>query len=666
MYLSILLLPAIGSICAGLFAKILGNRGSSIIATSSILISCILSIIAFYEVGISGSPCYLELFTWIDSGMLHIHWALLYDTLTVVMLVVVTIVSLLVHVYSMGYMYHDPHIARFFSYLSMFTFFMLILVTASNFLQLFVGWEGVGISSYLLINFWYTRIQANKSAMKAMIVNRVGDFGLMLGIFAIYYVFKSIDFGTVFALAGYFIDTKFVFFNIEMEALTIICLLLFIGAIGKSAQLGLHTWLPDAMEGPTPVSALIHAATMVTAGVFLIIRCSPLLEYAPTALIVITLFGAMTAFFAATTGVVQNDLKRVIAYSTCSQLGYMVFACGISSYSVSAFHLMNHAFFKALLFLSAGSVIHALSDEQDMRKMGGISQIVPFTYIMILIGSLSLMGIPYLTGYYSKDIILELAYAHYTIHGSFAYWLGTVSAFFTSFYSFRLIYLTFYGETNSYKQVIQRAHDAPFIMALPLLVLVVGSIFVGYILKDMFIGLGTDFWGNALLVLPTNVTVLESEFLPAIIKLIPVLFSITGASIALFIYTYMKSVIYEFVHSNLGRTIYKYWNKKWYFDMFYNEFIVKSLLYVGYHITFKLLDRGFIEIIGPTGISQVIRNLSKISHVFQTGFIYNYALIFFIGVVVLLSSYWIVNTTLILLDIKLIVILAITIIYSLF
>jgi len=476
MYLLIVILPFLGFLFAAGFGRFLGFRGAAFLTTVCVMFSAFLSSIAFYEVALSGSPCYIHLAPWISSEMFDASWGFLFDSLTVVMLIVVTFVSSLVHLYSISYMSEDPHLPRFMSYLSIFTFFMLMLVTGDNFLQMFFGWEGVGLASYLLINFWFTRLQANKSAIKAMLVNRVGDFGLALGIMGIFSLFKTVDFTTVFACANQFagqsfhqmynglapaaklvglsvafspedtgltssnMGSNFLFCTFEVDVLTTLCLLLFVGAVGKSAQLGLHTWLPDAMEGPTPVSALIHAATMVTAGVFMIARCSPLFEYAPTALVVITFVGAMTSFFAATTGVVQNDLKRVIAYSTCSQLGYMVFACGISQYSVGVFHLMNHAFFKALLFLSAGSVIHALSDEQDMRKMGGIVQLLPFTYAMMVIGSLALIGFPFLTGFYSKDVILEVAYAKYTVSGNFAYWLGSLSALFTSYYSFRLLF----------------------------------------------------------------------------------------------------------------------------------------------------------------------------------------------------------------------------------
>ena len=637
MYLLIVLLPLISAIVAGFFGRYIGKKGAQIITTSLIFLTAILSMIAFYEVALNANPCYITLITWIDSELLYASWGFIFDSLTVVMLIVVTVVSCLVHLYSIEYMGQDPHVPRFMSYLSLFTFFMLILVTADNFIQMFVGWEGVGLSSYLLINFWFTRIQANKAAMKAMIVNRIGDFGLSLAMFAIFLVFKSVDFTTVFATAPLFVNESFIFFNIEVDKLTLICILLFLGAVGKSAQIGLHTWLPDAMEGPTPVSALIHAATMVTAGVFLIIRTSPIFEYAPNALMVVTFIGAITAFFAATTGLLQNDLKRVIAYSTCSQLGYMVFACGLSNYSVSMFHLMNHAFFKALLFLSAGSVIHAMSDEQDMRKMGGLINILPFTYSMMLIGSLSLMGFPFLTGFYSKDVILELAYAKYTIDGTFAHWLGTISAFFTSFYSFRLLYLTFLNDSNAYKQYLKDSHEAPLLMAIPLVILAFGSIFVGYITKDMLIGLGTNFWGNSLFTLPNNVSLVESEFIPYWIKLIPVLFSLSGAILAFISYHFYSNYLYSFKISFLGRKIYSFLNKKWYFDKIYNEFIVQKFLDFGYNISFKALDRGIVEVIGPFGIVRTIGNLTRIITNLQSGYIYHYAFIMFTGITLFIS-----------------------------
>ncbi len=696
MYLLIVTLPFLGFLFAGGFGRFLGFRGAAFLTTVCVMLSAILSSIAFYEVALSGSPCYIHLAPWISSEMFDASWGFLFDSLTVVMLVVVTFVSSLVHLYSISYMSEDPHLPRFMSYLSIFTFFMLMLVTGDNFLQMFFGWEGVGLASYLLINFWFTRLQANKSAIKAMLVNRVGDFGLALGIMGIFSLFKTVDFTTVFACANQFagqsfhqisgsgagfagdahVPSNFLFCTFDVDILTTLCLLLFVGAVGKSAQLGLHTWLPDAMEGPTPVSALIHAATMVTAGVFMIARCSPLFEYAPTALVVITFVGAMTSFFAATTGVVQNDLKRVIAYSTCSQLGYMVFACGISQYSVGVFHLMNHAFFKALLFLSAGSVIHALSDEQDMRKMGGVVQLLPFTYAMMVIGSLALIGFPFLTGFYSKDVILEVAYAKYTVSGNFAYWLGSLSALFTSYYSFRLLFLTFFGEmgqsgsagdrakwgygvqrtspaTNSFKQSLAHTHDAPLIMAIPLILLAFGSIFVGYLGKDMMIGLGTNFWGNSLYTFPQNTLLLESEYIPQSIKFIPLIFSLLGAIVAYQINLSSSGLrrTYLFKTSALGRNLYTFFNKRWLFDKVYNDFFVRKALDFGYEVSFKTLDKGFFEILGPYGISHTFQRLSRQLSKIQSGFVYHYALFMLIGLTVFIAivglwdffSFWIDN-----------------------
>jgi len=631
MYLLIVFLPLLGFFLAAGLGRFLGFRGAPIITTGCVASSALLSTFAFYEVGLCGSPCYIKFAPWFFCEMFDASWGFLFDSLTVTMLIVVTFVSTLVHVYSISYMGEDPHLPRFMSYLSIFTFFMLMLVTADNFIQMFFGWEGVGLASYLLINFWFTRLQANKSAIKAMLVNRVGDFGLALGIMGIFSLFKTVDFITVFACASQFSEASFIFFNTEFHALTTICILLFVGAVGKSAQLGLHTWLPDAMEGPTPVSALIHAATMVTAGVFMIARCSPIFEFAPQALLVVTCVGAMTSFFAATTGVVQNDLKRVIAYSTCSQLGYMVFACGISNYAVGVFHLMNHAFFKALLFLSAGSVIHALADEQDMRKMGGIVKLLPFTYSMMVIGSLALIGFPFLTGFYSKDVILEVAYAKYTISGNFAYWLGAISALFTSYYSFRLLFLTFLGPVNSFKNSLKNVHDAPILMAFPLIVLAFGSIFVGYLGKDMMIGLGTNFWGTALFTLPTNTILLESEYIPQSIKFIPIIFSLLGALFALNMNIVGSSFSYMMKTSEIGRKLYIFLNKRWLFDKVYNDFIGEKSLSFGYYISFKSIDKGVLEILGPSGIMQMlthtIRQLTKL----QSGFIYHYALLMLCG-----------------------------------
>jgi len=638
MYLVLVFLPFFSFISAAAFGRFIGPEGAKRITTSCIVTTFLLSCFAFYEVGLAGAPTYVTTITWMDSEMFHCSWGFLFDSLTVTMLVVVTCVSSLVHLYSTEYMGGDPHLPRFMSYLSLFTFFMIILVTADNFVQLFVGWEGVGLCSHLLINFWFARLQANKAAIKAMIVNRIGDFGLALGIFGVFTIFKSVDYATVFAMAPTLVGQTITFLNIEFDAFTVICILLFVGSVGKSAQLGLHTWLPDAMEGPTPVSALIHAATMVTAGVFLLARCSPLFEYAPTALVVVTIIGAMTAFFAATTGLLQNDLKRVIAYSTCSQLGYMVFACGLSNYAVGIFHLANHAFFKALLFLSAGSVIHAMADEQDMRKMGGLRRLVPYTYAMFVIGSLALMGFPFLTGFYSKDVILELAYAKYTVTGHFAHWLGTLAAFFTAFYSFRLIYLTFLSEPNGFKNVMVHAHDAPAAMALPLAVLAIGSIFAGYFTKDMIIGVGTDFWGNSIYTLPENMILLEAEFIPHSIKLVPVVFSITGACLAYYFYSYFSKELYQLKVSFVGRKIYTFLNRKWFFDKVYNEYVVQGAMTMGYKTSYKAIDRGLIEMLGPYGISYTIYNTSLNISKMQSGYLYHYAFVMLLGVLAFTAS----------------------------
>lgn len=644
MYLILIFLPLLASVFVGLLGRFIGFRGAALITTTSVFVSAILSMVAFYEVALSGSECTIELAPWFCSELFDASWGFYFDTLTVVMLIVITSISSLVHLYSISYMDYrsEPHVARFMSYLSIFTFFMLMLVTANNFLQMFFGWEGVGLASYLLINFWYTRLQASKASIKAMLVNRVGDFGLALGVLATYSVFKSVDFATVFPCAAHVATTKIVFCNIEFHSLTCICILLFIGAVGKSAQLGLHTWLPDAMEGPTPVSALIHAATMVTAGVFMIARCSPLFEYAPTALVIVAFLGAMTCFFAATTGVVQNDLKRVIAYSTASQLGYMVFACGLSQYTVGVFHLMNHAFFKALLFLSAGSVIHALSDEQDMRKMGGVVQLLPFTYAMMCIGSMSLVGFPFLTGFYSKDVILEIAYAKYTFSGNFTYLIGSLCVFLTSFYSFRLLFLTFLTPNASFKSGLKQLHDAPLLMAIPLFLLALGSIFVGFLAKDMMIGLGTDFWSHSVFVLPNNSVLLESEFIPQSIKFLPLISTLAGCFFA-FILNFQLSILngfwfsYYLKNTTIGKLLYTFLNKRWFFDKIYNDFISQNALNFGYNVSFKALDKGCFEILGPSGISQTFTKLYQYFSQLQTGFIYHYAVFMLLGLIGLIT-----------------------------
>jgi len=625
-------IPIFSSIVCGFFGRFLGFKGAKIISITLIGITCFESWFSFYYIGLLKQEIHFFLGNWINSDLLYVDWIFLYDSLSVTMLVVVTTVSFLVHIYSSSYMSEDPHLPRFMSYLSLFTFFMIILVTADNFLQLFLGWEGVGLCSYLLINFWFTRVQANKAAIKALVINKIGDFTLFVGILILNFTFKTLDFTSVFLLVPFFIEKKlFLFFN-YFSVINIICIFLFIGAVGKSAQIGLHTWLPDAMEGPTPVSALIHAATMVTAGIFLIIRCSPLFEYAPLILNIITIIGGLTAFFAATIGLVQNDIKKIIAYSTCSQLGYMTFVCGLSNYTTGLFHLSNHAFFKALLFLSAGSVIHGLSNEQDIRKMGGIIKLMPTTYAMFLIGSLALAGFPFLSGFYSKDVILELAFTKYTVASLFAYWLGSLTAMFTAIYSFRLLYYVFYSKTNAYKQFIKNAHESPLAMLIPLFILSVGSIFSGYFSKDIFIGLGSDFFVDTIYILPQNNIIMDSEFIPVYIKLLPTILSLFGILICLLVLNYFEYFLIQLKNVKYYWFFYKFLIHKWYFDFIYNELIAKKFLIVSYEVCFKILDKGFVEIIGPKGFSSFFYKLSFNLRKQQTGFVFQYLNLMSLGI----------------------------------
>nr|WQH63111.1 NADH dehydrogenase subunit 5 [Taxipathes sp.] len=608
MYILVVLAPLVGALTSGLFGRKIGEKGAGILTSGCLIISLSWSALIFYETTLNSSTTYIKLWRWLDSDLLTTYFGLQFDSLTATMLLVVTTVSTLVHIFSTAYMHGDPHIPRFMSYLSLFTFLMIVLVTSDNYPQLFIGWEGVGLCSYLLINFWLTRIEANKAAIKAMLVNRVGDIGLVLAMFAIWDQFGSLDFSSTFNMAPALTPSN----NI-----TLICLLLFIGAVGKSAQLGLHTWLPDAMEGPTPVSALIHAATMVTAGVFLLIRSSPLLEQAPLALMVVTIIGSLTAFMAATVGLVQNDLKKVIAYSTCSQLGYMVVACGISHYSISLFHLMNHAFFKALLFLSAGSVIHALADEQDMRKMGGLMKSIPFTYTMMVIGSLSLMGFPYLTGFYSKDLILELAYDQYYL--AFAHWLGVFSALLTAFYSIRLIYLTFISDTNSRKEIFIHAHEGAWNLTLPLILLALGSLFMGYLTKEVI-------WSFQATLPP---------IIPISIKLMPVALSLLGAALAIVLYHY-SAYTFSALVSPISLANYTFLYSAWQFNYIINHFLVKSVWRAGHLISYRTLDRGVLELVGPKGISNLLIKLTQGISNLQSGLVFNYALVMLIGTAILI------------------------------
>ena len=631
MYLLILALPLFAFATVLCFGRYIGHRGASVLTLLTMTIASILAFIALYEVGIQVGVKQIYLADWLPYDA---SWGLLFDSLTVVMLSVVTLISTCVHLYSLSYMQEDPHLPRFLSYLSLFTFFMLVLVSADNLVQMFVGWEGVALASFVLINFWHTRIQANKSAIKALLVNRVGDFALALGIFTTYLHFHSVQYTTVFQAVS---ANSYVSDSIPI--------LLFIGAMGKSAQLGLHTWLPDAMEGPTPVSALIHAATMVTAGVFLVARCSPLFESARYALSVVTCVGGITAIFAASIGVLQNDIKRVIAYSTCSQLGYMFFACGLSHYSVAIFHLVNHAFFKAVLFLSAGALIHALSDEQDMRKMGGLTRSLPFTYACMLLGSLSLAGTPFLAGYYSKDSIIELAYTRYGELAHAVYLLGTLSAFLTALYSFRMHALVFYRKAHSYTELSVGAptHEARAPMVIPLCVLALASIFSGYILKDSMVGVGTHFWFN----LPTyaqHTYICDSEFayqdgytlVDTLAPWLPIILSILGAILGSLMPTHISanalaSYLYTIRLPQVYSGVIRFITQRWLYDKITNDIFARTSMVFAYHVSFKTLDKGFISILGPYGIPRVLTQLASSLRNLQSGMIYHYAFIMVIA-----------------------------------
>ncbi len=636
MVIALVFLPLLAAMTVGFMVRSISDAHAQFITCGAMVVSALLSLIVFNDVAIVGNATTVELLPWITSGDFTLNWALKVDPLTAVMLVVVTLVSAVVHIYSVGYMSHDPHKPRFMAYLSLFTFAMLMLVTADNFIQLFFGWEGVGLCSYLLIGFWFKKDSANAASIKAFVVNRVGDFGFALGIMAIFLVFGSVQFDVVFEKAPEFAGTIFTFLNWPVNTMDIICILLFIGAMGKSAQLLLHTWLPDAMEGPTPVSALIHAATMVTAGVFLVARCSPMFEYAPNALLLVTIVGAATAFFAATVGMVQNDIKRVIAYSTCSQLGYMFFACGVSAYAAGIFHLMTHAFFKALLFLCAGSVIHAMSDEQDMRNMGGIWRKVPFTYAFMWIGSLALAGLPIFAGYYSKDIILEAAYADHSLQGSVAFWLGIGAAVLTAFYSWRLIFMTFHGKPRASKKVMEHVHESPQVMLLPLVPLVMGALFagmVGYYSFDM-VGGHSDFWRGAIVVLEHNNTLEAAHHAPMWVAKLPIVVALLGIAAAWFVY--MKRTTLAPKLAKAFAPIYRFLLNKWYFDELYNALFVRVAFKKGEYL-WRFVDVKIIDGLGPNGFAWLSQQCGAIMRRVQTGYLYHYAFAMIVGLVAILS-----------------------------
>jgi len=640
LYIAPVFLPLIGAIIAGLFGRVLGDRASQLVTCTAMGLSALLAVIVFNNVIMNGDVQQIHLFNWITSGSFDVSWALRFDELTAMMVFTVTIVSFLIHVYSIGYMSHDPHNPRFFAYLSLFTFFMLALVTSDNFLQLFFGWEGVGLVSYLLIGFWFKKPAASAAAIKAFIVNRVGDFGFALGILAIYLQFDSIDYDTVFAAAPAMAGSTFIFLGHTFDFMTVACILLFVGAMGKSAQFLLHTWLPDAMEGPTPVSALIHAATMVTAGVFMVARTSPLFEQAPIALAVVTFFGATTAIFAATIAITQNDIKRVIAYSTMSQLGYMFFACGVSAYGAGVFHLGTHAFFKALLFMGAGSVIHAMSDEQDMRKMGGIWKMIPLTYVLMWVGSLALAGIWPFAGFFSKDIILESVFASHTGLGHYAYWMGILAAFLTALYSWRLIIMTFHGKPRADEKVMAHVHESPPVMTVPLILLAVGAIGAGFFLQGT-VDVDRNWWGDSIAFIGEHHILEKAHHVDFWVKAMPTIVAVLGIAAAYFFYSMRPDLPAKV--AKRARPIYLLLLNKYYIDEIYDFIFVRPAKYLGYGL-WKQGDGGVIDGIGPDGIASAALSIARRAVRLQSGYLYHYAFVMLIGIAGIVTWFLVART----------------------
>ena len=663
MIQAIVFLPLLGFLIAGLFGRVIGPRPSEFITTLLLGVAAVMSWIVFVQVGFGTGGYKVVLANWMTSGTLTVEWALRVDTLTAVMLVVVNTVSALVHLYSIGYMHEDPHRPRFFAYLSLFTFAMLMLVTSDNLVQMFFGWEGVGLASYLLIGFWYQKPTAVAAAMKAFIVNRVGDFGFALGIFLVFVLTGSVAYDAVFAKAAPLATQTFHFIGYDWNAATIACLLLFMGAMGKSAQFLLHTWLPDAMEGPTPVSALIHAATMVTAGVFMVARLSPIFELSQTALTVIIIVGATTAFFAATVGLVQNDIKRVIAYSTCSQLGYMFVALGVGAYSAGIFHLFTHAFFKALLFLGAGSVIHAMHHEQDIRHMGGLQSKIPFTAAMMTIGTLALTGFPFTAGFYSKDAIIESAFASHTPGQTYAFLLLVLSAFMTSFYSWRLYFLTFtgaprwghgahhndhahhhdHGDADDHAHAEPHGHgdhtphESPIVMLIPLAVLGVGALLAGFIFAGPFIGAGYDaFWKSALFTGKDNHILHDMHEVPTWVKLSPFVAMVLGFALSWLFY--VKNPRLPVALAESQPILYRFLLNKWYFDELYDFLFVRPAKAIG-RFLWKKGDGAVIDGLGPDGISARVVDVTHAVVRLQTGYIYHYAFAMLMGVALFVTWY---------------------------
>ena len=633
MEYAIVFLPLVGSFISGFFGKKLGDKYCPVLVSSLVLISGILSLFIFYEVLFLDYTSNKLIFNWISSGDFHVNWSINIDPLTSVMLVVVSLISSIIHFYSIGYMSHDQHKSRFMSYLSLFTFAMLTLVTADNFLQLFFGWEGVGLCSYLLIGFWYKKSSANAAAIKAFIVNRVGDFGFAIGVFLIFFFYGTLDYNEVFQQTPFLSQKQVIFLGIELNLITLICLMLFIGAMGKSAQILLHTWLPDAMEGPTPVSALIHAATMVTAGVFLVVRCSPMFEYSQIALNFVAIIGMMTAFFAATVALVQNDIKKIVAYSTCSQLGYMFFAAGVGAYHVAIFHLFTHAFFKALLFLGAGCVIHSFNKEQDIRSMGGVWKKLPYTYGLMIIGTLALTGFPFLSGYYSKDAIIEFAYSRDSTIGYYASAVGIFTALLTAIYSWRLIFKTFHGKYNNKENKLSSIQESSLSMLIPSCLLAVGAILAGVLFKETFIGNNSfQFWNNSILFLQS----IQHEHPPTWLVITTPLIVIIVIPVAYYLFVKNEKILKNFVLKN--KTLYSFLVNKWYFDELYNFIFVEPLKKIGLFF-WKKGDIDTIDRYGPDGLSKLVKIISDKAVNFQSGYLYHYAFAMLVGFSILLTYF---------------------------
>ncbi len=630
MFVGAVFFPLLGATIAGFLGRFIGDRAAQWATVLCMALAAACGLTAFVQVALGHAPTTVEIVTFLDVGGFEVSWALRYDTLSAVMVGMVTLISTLIHIYSVGYMHHDPTTPRFFAYLSLFTFMMLMLVTADNLVQLFFGWEGVGLASYLLIGYWYEKESACAAAMKAFIVNRVGDLFFMLGLALTFWVFGSVEFSAIFAAVEQHKGATFA----GLPAYEVICVLLFLGACGKSAQLGLHTWLPDAMEGPTPVSALIHAATMVTAGVFLVARMSPVFEWAPNALALVTVVGASTALFAATIGCVQNDIKRIIAYSTCSQLGYMFFAAGVGAYQGAIFHLFTHAFFKALLFLGAGSVIHAMSEEQDIRRMGGIWKKIPVTYAVMWIGSLALAGVPYFAGYFSKDFVLEAAFAAHSGVGMYAFVCGLLAAFLTAFYSWRLIILTFHGAPRADAHTMEHVHESPAVMLVPLLVLAVGAVATGVVFYPYFVGHDwQQFWNGAIVNAPHNHIMHAAHEVPSWVPLAPTVVGLSGIALAYLLYMVAPGVPAKLAASFGG--LYRFLLNKWYFDELYDAIFVRPARRLA-RMLWQTADARIIDGV-PNGAAAIASDVAQGAVRLQTGRVANYAFVMIAGLAVFVT-----------------------------